>query len=336
MKKPIVSVVMPVYNGSQYLREAIDSVLNQTFKDFELIIVNDGSIDSSEEIILSYNDPRICYIKNEMNSGICITLNKGIDYACGKYIARMDCDDISLPERFEKQVDYLEHHLNIGALGTDIITFGEGFNDRYFDFVHDANECKAGLLFATCFAHPTVMMRTSIINEHKLRYDDMYRGLEDFELWYRLSKYTELTNLPEALVRYRLHKAQVTQNVTKRVSDMEKKFLRDRFQFYTALTEEQLIVAENYAFNRWNLFHDEQVRILMRVFILIIRNCKDNSNPSFTRAMQTTLSKALVYVCNMSNGVRLSNVLLFSKALNKGLMPFDWYCKFIFHSIFKR
>lgn len=336
MTEPIVSVVMPVYNGSQYLREAIDSILNQTFKDFELIIVNDGSTDNSEDIILSYKDPRLCYIKNEKNSGICITLNKGLDYAHGKYIARMDCDDISLPERFKKQVDYLERHQNIGAIGTDIITFGEGLDERYFDFVHDQYGCKAGLLFATCFAHPTVMLRTSIINEHKLRYDDAYRGLEDFELWYRLSKYSDIVNLPEALVKYRLHKSQVTQNVTKQVSDMEKKFFRDRFLSYASFTDEELIAAENYAFNRWNSFDDNQIRILMHAFVQIIRMCKESSNRKYKRAMQITLSKAIVYACNMCTGISVSRLSLYSKALTTGLMPFDWYCKFMFHEVIRR
>ena len=335
MTEPIVSVVMPVYNGSQYLREAIDSILNQTFKDFELIIVNDGSTDNSEDIILSYKDPRLCYIKNEKNSGICITLNKGLDYAHGKYIARMDCDDISLPERFKKQVDYLERHQNIGAIGTDIITFGEGLDERYFDFVHDQYGCKAGLLFATCFAHPTVMLRTSIINEHKLRYDDAYRGLEDFELWYRLSKYSDIANLPEALVKYRLHKSQVTQNVTKQVSDMEKKFLRDRFLYYGTFTDKELIAAENYAFNRWDSFDDNQIRILMHVFVQIIERCEEISNKKFKRAMQITLSKAIVYVCNMCSEISISRLSLYSKALTMGLMPFDWCCKFMFHEIIR-
>ena len=133
MTKPMVSVVMPVYNGSKYLKEAIDSILNQTFTNFELIIINDGSTDNSEDIIFSYQDRRIYYLKNEHNKGICITLNRGLDNARGKYIARMDCDDISMPQRLAKQVNYLERHRDVGALGTDIITFGKGHTDQYFD-----------------------------------------------------------------------------------------------------------------------------------------------------------------------------------------------------------
>lgn len=336
MTKPMVSVVMPVYNGSKYLKEAIDSILNQTFTDFELIIVNDGSTDDSEDIILSYNDHRICYLKNERNSGICITLNKGLDNARGKYIARMDCDDISMPERLVKQVDYLEHHQDVGALGTDVVTFGDGYADRYFDFVHDSNGCKAGLLFATCFAHPAVMLRASVINEHNLRYDDEYRGLEDYELWYRISQYTNMNNLPEALLKYRLHKAQLTQNVTKTVSDKEKQFVRNRFLSYAVFTEEQIGVVENYVFNRWEVFNDKQVHMLVDIFCQIVKSKEVNANKCYKRAMQITLSKAIVYVCNVCRDVKVSRMTLYSKALAKGIMPLDWYCKFMFHEIVRK
>lgn len=336
MTKPMVSVVMPVYNGSKYLKEAIDSILNQTFTNFELIIINDGSTDNSEDIIFSYQDRRIYYLKNEHNKGICITLNRGLDNARGKYIARMDCDDISMPQRLAKQVNYLERHRDVGALGTDIITFGKGHTDQYFDFVHNSYECKAGLLFATCFAHPTVMLRASVINKHSLRYDDRYRGLEDYELWYRMSEYAEMTNLPEALIRYRLHNTQLTQNVTKRVSDKEKDFIRDRFQRYASFTEEQMVVVENYVFNKWENFDDKQIHTLVEVFDKITKSKEVNSNNCFRRAMQITLSKSIVYVCNMRKDINVSHVSLYSKALAKGIMPLDWYCKFICHEIIRK
>lgn len=114
---------MPAYNAEKYLREAIDSILAQTFTDFELIIINDGSTDFTKDIILSYTDQRIRYIENEQNSGICVTLNKGLDAARGRYIARMDSDDISLPRRLEVQVQYMDSHPEIGVAGTDIEIF---------------------------------------------------------------------------------------------------------------------------------------------------------------------------------------------------------------------
>ncbi len=122
---PTISVVMPVYNGAKYLKEAIESVLNQSFKDFELILINDGSTDSSESIIKSFDEPRIVYLNNGGNLGLSKSFNKGIIAAKGTYIARMDADDVSLPNRFEIQLDYLDTHPNIGVIGTNIILINE-------------------------------------------------------------------------------------------------------------------------------------------------------------------------------------------------------------------
>lgn len=105
---PKISVVMPAYNAEKYIGKSIDSILNQTYGDFEFIIINDGSKDSTKEIILSYSDNRIVYLENEINSGIVVTLNKGLEYATGEYIARMDADDIAVAERLEKQIEFME------------------------------------------------------------------------------------------------------------------------------------------------------------------------------------------------------------------------------------
>jgi glycosyltransferase involved in cell wall biosynthesis len=115
---PRISVVMSVYNGEKYLRQAIESILQQTYTDFEFIIIDDGSTDSSREIIQSYDDKRIRLVINEQNIGLTKSLNKGIRLAKGEFIARMDADDISLPQRFEKQVAYLDSHPEVGVLGT--------------------------------------------------------------------------------------------------------------------------------------------------------------------------------------------------------------------------
>ena len=150
---------MPAYNAEQYICEAIESILNQTYKDFEFIIINDGSTDRTKEIIKSYNDPRIVYLENEKNSGIVVTLNKGLDFATGEYIARMDADDVASPKRFEKQVAYMGKNKGIGVLGTGIIIFGEGMAEKSYSFSSNARQAKADLFFNSSLAHPTVMIR---------------------------------------------------------------------------------------------------------------------------------------------------------------------------------
>ncbi len=209
MKTPIISVVMPVYNGEKYLKEAIDSILNQTFTDFEFIILNDGSTDGTEEIILSYDDPRIVYVKNEENLQIVKTLNKGITLAKGKYIARMDADDISLPTRFEKQVEYMERHPEVGVCGTWIEKFGHKTAiDRYSS---DHQRIKVELLFNSAIAHPSAIMKKALFDE--LEYEQKYEKAEDYALWIRASNKYRLSNINSVLLKYRIHTSQTQKNV---------------------------------------------------------------------------------------------------------------------------
>ena len=328
----LVSVVMPVYNGALYLKEAIDSILSQTHSNLELIIINDGSTDDSERIIQSYTDKRIVYLKNEVNSRICVTLNRGLDIAKGKYIARMDCDDISVPERLQKQVEYMEQNPSIGISGSDIIVFGEGIEDRLFTFEHDKDICRAGLLFATCFAHPAVMIRKSLLDEYNFRYDDSYRGLEDFELWYRISKHTELVNIPEALLHYRKHKSQETQNVSPEVANKLTEFLFNRVSEYVSLQKEELLLMDAYSRSDWEAFSSENIHMLLSVFARIIRSRRIKQDKGLKRGMQVTLAKAVAYTIMNSKQITLSRRVLYTKSLFSGVMPFDWYLKFMYHT----
>lgn len=207
---PKISVVMPVYNAEKYLREAIDSILNQTYGDFEFIIIDDGSTDSSPEIVRSYSDPRIRFYINEHNMGVAETLNLGLELASGEYIARMDSDDISLPERFEKQVAFMDAHTKVAVCATAVHLFGAVEVDRVFSTT--PNELKVDLLFGNCFAHPTVMLRGSVIKNEKYYYNKNFDKMEDYEMWVRISRKYALASLRDVLLKYRVHSMQVTQN----------------------------------------------------------------------------------------------------------------------------
>lgn len=208
---PKISVIMPVYNGEKYLREAIDSILNQTFSDFEFIIINDCSVDSTEDIIKSYDDSRIVYIKNEKNLGVAGTLNKGLELAKGEFIARMDADDISLPTRFEKQIKFMEENPEVGVLGSNAIVFSEtseiitNFPETEFEFIFN-------LFFSSQIIHPSVMVRRKLIDDGLYKYNPRWEGREDYALWLYLVKHTKLANFKEPLLKYRVHNLQVTQN----------------------------------------------------------------------------------------------------------------------------
>ncbi len=198
-----ITVIMSVYNGEKYLREAIDSILGQTFKDFEFLIIDDGSTDSSVEIIRSYTDPRIRLIQNGKNIGLTRSLNKGIKLARGEYIARMDADDISLPERIEKQIEYLDYHPDVGVLGTRFFEIDKNGNVRREIYVPlSKRNIERQLYTINCFCHSSVMMRRSCIEKVGL-YDETIKYAQDYELWLRMIDVCQLENHPELLHKWR-------------------------------------------------------------------------------------------------------------------------------------
>lgn len=204
---PRVTVLMPVFNGEKYLAEAIDSILNQTFADFEFIIIDDGSMDRTWAILSSYTDPRLRLVRNDENIGVSKAANKGLALAQGKYIARMDADDVSLPERLARQVDYLETHPEIGVLGTGVqIMDGSGDTSDTWQFPTQHGMLRWSLCFTCPIMHPTVMMRRQAVQWVGGYASDMVLA-EDYDLWRRLSDVTRLSNLPDVLLRLRLHEA---------------------------------------------------------------------------------------------------------------------------------
>jgi len=211
--RPFVSVLLPVYNGEDYLAESIQSVLDQTYGNFELIVLDDGSTDRSREIGLQFAelDARVKLVHNSSNHGLVTTLNHGLDIAQGKFIARMDADDICLPARFVKQVEYLESHPEIGVLGCDIHYMDENGNLTVvpdFSF-HSDVEIRWNLFFINPFCHPAVMIRKSIIDKYQLRYDSQATHVEDYEFWGRFLLVSNGENLPEILLHYRIHSRSV-------------------------------------------------------------------------------------------------------------------------------
>lgn len=201
---PKISVLMPVYNTEEiFLREAIESILNQTYADFEFLIIDDGSTNNTEDIILSYKDERIKYIKNEQNIGLIKTLNKGINLAQGEYIARMDSDDISLPERFAKQVKFLDENPDIDVLGTWFQCLPSG---RIVETSPKDKDIKEHLLVnSNDIGHPTVMIRRATIIKYELKYDENALYVEDYALWLSLIDKIKFANLTEVLLNYRIH-----------------------------------------------------------------------------------------------------------------------------------
>ncbi len=216
MKTPRVTVLMPVYNTAAYLPEAIESILNQTFTDFEFLIIDDASTDGSAAIIESYQDPRIKFIRKPVNTGYTRSLNMGLEMASGEYIARMDSDDFSLPDRFAKQVTFMDTHPEVGVCGTLVEFIGakEGIEKKETE----NNRIKNVLFRTNQFCHPSIFLRTSVLRDNNLYFDPNLEPAEDYAFWVKISRFSDLRNIPERLVKYRVHPHQVSSRWSKEQS----------------------------------------------------------------------------------------------------------------------
>lgn len=208
-KKLKLSVVMAVYNGETYLREAIDSILNQTFTNFEFIIINDGSTDGTQQILESYKDPRIIPVHQE-HLGFTKSLNNGIALAKGEYIARQDADDISMPDRLEKQIEFLERHKNIALLGTATKFVDEKGRYLYtIEFSCDHFAIERGMNRQNHFIHGSVMFKKQYFFELG-GYRDFFLTSQDFDLWLRFIENYEVANLSNPLYKRRITSHSIT------------------------------------------------------------------------------------------------------------------------------
>jgi glycosyltransferase involved in cell wall biosynthesis len=211
--KPLVSVLMIAYNAENFISEAIESILNQTFSDFEFIILDDHSTDNSYEVINEYakKDNRILVLHNEKNLGIAESRTKCIKYAKGKYIAIADADDISFPTRFEKQLEYLEKHKDCGVVGSFIELFNSetgkiiGFRKYHEDDVR----LRKRIFIYSPIAQPASMIRKEVFDDIGF-YNPEYPPVEDLDIWFRLGTKYKFANIPEVLIKYRVHQNSAT------------------------------------------------------------------------------------------------------------------------------
>lgn len=219
---------MPVYNTAHYLREAMDSILSQTFTDFELLVLDDCSPDNAEAILDTYADSRIVRYKGEKNAGLSNVLNVGIGMARGKYIARMDSDDISLPNRLQVQVDYLETHPEVDLVSVGMQLFGA--REDVWVRELDLEKVKINALFHSPVLHASSVWRKDVFENQGLRFRQEMVPAEDYDLWTRaLVKGLKLVNLPDVLYKYRIHPSQATLQTDKtsaKSREVQQEYLR--------------------------------------------------------------------------------------------------------------
>lgn len=232
MKSPKITVLMPVYNAEIFLKEAIDSILNQTFNDFEFIIINDGSTDQTARILQEYKDPRILIFNNQKNLGVVKSRNLGIKIAKGRYIALMDSDDISFPERLQKQVNYLDSHPFCDVIATKIqpVDIGRNIIEKWQDDQKNVTyeQIKKQLPIGDCIANPTTVIKSSVIKKYE--YNEKLSHSSDYELWLRLcSDKIKIEKLNEELVYYRVRPSSITARSLRRGTSYKNLQTKSRF-----------------------------------------------------------------------------------------------------------
>lgn len=226
-----ISVVLPVYNGEKYLGSAIQSVLDQSCGDFELVVIDDGSTDRTGDVIAGFADERLSVIRHPRNLGIVAALNAGIRNSRGRLIARMDADDLCHPRRFERQKHFLDARPEISICGTWFRTFGAR-KGRVRPPV-DPEHIRARMFFGWAMGHPTLMMRRAFLEKHCLSFDEEFSNCEDYDFLVKASELSRLATIPEYLLGYRLHDEQVS---VSRREDMKVKANRIRLRLLRQLT----------------------------------------------------------------------------------------------------
>lgn len=236
-KRPLISVLLPAYNAEKYIRESVESILAQTYPHFELLVIDDGSDDKTAEIVASIKDARLKLIRNPQNLGLIKTLNRAVSLAQGAYIARMDADDISLPERLEKQLNLLQANSELILCGTSVYVFSDKKTvQTTAPTTHNAILWK--MLYQTPFVHPSIMLNTKKTGTH-FYYDQNYPHCEDYELFVRLAKVGKMANLPEPLYRYRRHPESVSIKFSATQAAKTRQVIKNYWQYFgVTLTDE--------------------------------------------------------------------------------------------------
>lgn len=234
--KPLVSVIMPAYNAERYIAEAIQSILDQTYSRFELIIINDCSQDHTLDVVKRFalKDKRIKVFSNDENLKLSKSLNRGIRESRGKYIARMDADDVSLPTRLEEQVIYMEEHPDVGILGAPMNIVNEkGDLIGKREYLKKDADIRKKIFYFSPFCHPVIMLRKSVLNKSGL-YDHYYNPAEDYDLYFRVGKYSKFANLSVPLINYRVIENSMTTGGMKRMERKTIEIRKKYFQDYNA------------------------------------------------------------------------------------------------------
>ncbi len=333
---PRVTIIMPIYNVGKYLRESIDSILNQTYRDFELLILDDCSTDNSGDIVATYSDPRIRYIRNSSNLGLAENLNKCLALTHTELVARMDGDDIAEPHWLQRNIEILDSHPEIGICSSGFQFFGT--KDSLVRYPQNHEDSMAQMLFGCTVIVPVI--RRSFLEENHLRYNPDTFPAEDYDLWSRCYPLTRVFNIQETLFHYRMHKSQIS---TSRRETQVVKTNEVRLRMLNLLNPNLCAEDKVYFLGDYGLAHIENVSDIQKMIAFGEKLEKMNVGTYNPKALHTRLLRqvseaALLYIQRTfwNEGYSLS---IYVKYLSSGLAKYvspKYQLKFLIKSIIHR
>ncbi|EAK5529866.1 glycosyltransferase [Campylobacter lari] len=333
--KPLVSVIMPAFNRENYVSFAIESILNQSYLNFEFIIIDDCSTDSTYSIIQEYakNDNRIVVLRNERNKGIVYSLNSCIEICKGKYIARMDDDDVSLPERIERQVDIMEENSDITVVGSYFKPIGEDENIDFFgNWVNVCEYDMIGLkmMFECPICHPTVMIRAEFLKNYNLAYSYKYQYAEDYKLWADIiQKGGKIINIPEILLLYRISNSSISRNkLTSKLQQHNSKLIAQHYrQFVLGNAAKNIPMMDKYT--PFEFCKKQYIYKTMREIQFNHRWLDGNKVQEFMQYFCGLDSN--IHICFIYKNMQPYDLIASMFSILNNSIPLDHFCFYILH-----
>lgn len=282
-KMAAISVLMAVYNCDKYLREAIDSILNQTWNDFEFIIVNDGSTDNSLKILQEYDDARIKLITYDENRGVAHARNVGLEYCISEYVALMDADDIALQDRLEIQINFLKEHEDIDGVYAKLRYMqidGTPIDREWPKAYYNYNYVKAEMLLQNTIANPTVMFRRQIVEQYQIKYDETWKISTDYKFWCDYLKHGRIVGIDKVLCYYRLRNHSIYNNAPmskKKESDRKIKLYYFEHYGFQFAQKEVDILCKIYGPDDGEIISEEEMILVYEVLLKMVRQAAENN-----------------------------------------------------------
>jgi len=305
---PLVNIIMSVYNSEEWINYSVKSILNQTYKNIELIVIDDCSTDNTKTILESYNDSRIKLVLNNKNMGLTNNLNHALFLCKGKYVARMDADDIAYENRIEKQVYFLETHEEIDVLGTQIKVFGKSNSKIKYPSKH--LDIVAAMCFYNPIAHPSVIMRFDT-RKNLFLYDISIKKAQDYDLWCKLSNKIKFANLKKTLLKYRVHSSQISSN---NQSEQNEYSFKIRMKY---LTNHGL--STDNVMKLFNIESNNQIDLtILYEYTLILSQLQNFEKKSLIKQITAQKLKLII----SSNNSYLSKILLISHTKILFVLPY--------------